>query len=76
MKNRVLELCGIALCLSFLVGIRGGRVAIWKDDDPEPIKVLPYPVAMLPKEARQALTEGIQVESLDELYELAEKYLS
>lgn len=76
MKKRYLNLCTMALCFTFLVGIKNGRVAIWEDDDPEPIKILPYSTALLPREARQALTEGIRVESLEELYELAEKYLS
>ena len=75
MKKRYLHLCAMALCFSFLVGTKGGKIAIWEDGDPEPIKVLPYPVAMLPKQARQALNEGIRVETLEELYGLAEKYL-
>ena len=76
MKKRYLHLCAMALCFSFLVGIRDGRVAVWQDDDPEPVKILPYPVYLLPRQARDALKEGIRVESEEELYALAEKYLS
>jgi len=76
MKKRYLHLCTMALCFSFLVGLQDGRIALWKDDDPEPVKVFPYPVSILPKEARRALTQGIRVETEEELYELIEKYLS
>ena len=76
MKKRISHLCALALCFSFLLGIKDGRVAIWKDDDPEPARVFPYPVSMLPADARNALENGIRIESEEELYELINKYLS
>ncbi len=68
-------LCG-ALMAVYLLGVHEGKIALWSGDDPEPIKVFPYRVSMLPKKERQMLKEGIEVESLDELYRLAEAYLS
>lgn len=76
MKNKLMHLCALALCFSFLLGIQDGRVVLWKDDDPEPVKVLPYPVSMLPKEAVAALEKGIPIESEEALRQLIEKYLS
>jgi hypothetical protein len=68
-------LCG-ALMAVYLLGVHEGKIALWSGDDPEPIQVFPYRVSMLPKKERELLKNGIQVETLDELYRLAEAYLS
>ena len=68
-------LCG-ALMAVYLLGVHEGKIALWSGDDPEPIQVFPYRVSMLPRKEREMLKEGIQVESLEELYQLAEAYLS
>lgn len=60
--------------LGFLLGIHNGRVALWKEPDPEPCKVFPYPVSMLPEDIRQALREGIYLESETELDRLLENF--
>ena len=41
-------LCPVLL-LGFLLGSYNGRLAVWKDDDPEPYRVYPCPVYLLPK---------------------------
>jgi hypothetical protein len=76
MRKRISHLMAMALCFSFLLGIRDGRVALWKGEDPEPVAVSPWPVSMLPKDARDALANGIQVESVEELQNLIDRYLS
>ena len=68
-------LCG-ALMAVYLLGVHEGKIALWSGNDPEPIQVFPYRVSMLPKKEREMLKNGIQVETLDELYRLAEAYLS
>ena len=77
MKNRFVAHC---LCYLFmatiLLGVHKGKVALWKDNDPEPFKVFPYRVSLLPDEAQQALRKGIRVESMDELNRMLEAYLS
>ncbi len=75
MKYKYLHLAALALCFSFMLGIRDGRVALWKNDDPEPATVFPYPVSMLPEDARNALAKGIRIESEEELHKLIEQYL-
>ena len=65
-----------ALFLVFILGVKDGRVALWKDGQPEPVKVFPCRAAMLPPEARSALEKGIRIESMEDLEELAENYLS
>ncbi|MBQ8236944.1 MAG: BofC C-terminal domain-containing protein [Oscillospiraceae bacterium] len=66
----------LTLALTFLLGVHGGSIALWKDGSPEPVRVFPYPVSCLPQEAREALEQGIRVESIEQLEELAENYLS
>lgn len=68
-------LCSAAL-FSFLLGVHEGRIALWKDEDPQPVKVFPYYARMLPAADRRALEEGIRFESVDELVRMLEDYLS
>jgi hypothetical protein len=41
------------LCFGFLLGIHDGRIALWKGDDPEPVKVFPYFASLLRKQIRE-----------------------
>lgn len=77
MKKKCLSqlLCAAFLSV-YLLGIHDGRIALWSGDDPEPIRVFPYSVSMLPKEARKQLEAGIPIESMEDLNRLAEAYLS
>ena len=65
----------LTFALSFLLGVHNGNVALWTDGE-EPARVFPCPVSMLPADARAALEKGVRVESLEELEQLAENYLS
>ena len=67
--------CSIVL-LGFLLGIHEGKIALWKDNDPEPIKVFPYSAEMLPEADQKALQKGIEIKSMKQLYSLIEDYLS
>lgn len=64
------------LCFGFLLGIHEGKIALWKDNDPEPYKVFPYYASLLPKADRNALKKGIYLENEDQLRKLVEDYLS
>ena len=64
------------LGLSFLFGVYEGKVALWKDHQKDPIKVLPYQVSMLPQADQKALEKGIHIESLSQLHKMLEDYLS
>ena len=64
-----------ALLAVYLVGVHDGKVALWKDNNPAPIKVFPYNVSDLPQEAQRQLEAGVKVNSLRELRKLAEQYL-
>lgn len=64
------------LCLGFLLGIHDGRIALWKDDDPQPVKVFPYYASMLPEADQRALKKGIYLDDDADLRQLLEDYLS
>jgi hypothetical protein len=53
-----------------------GHIALWKDPDPQPIRVFPYSVSMLPKEDQRVLEEGIRADTVTELTRRLEDYLS
>jgi hypothetical protein len=61
---------------AFILGSKNGYIALWRGEDPQPVKVFPYPISALPLQDQQALKNGIRLESIDELYALIEDYLS
>ena len=65
-----------ALVLMFILGVRDGKVALWKENDPASVRIFPCRAAMLPEDARAALERGIEIDSLEQLEQLAENYLS
>ena len=64
------------LCLGYLLGVYRGQIALWKDTDPKPIHVFPYYATMLSKENQNALEKGIWANSIIELTQHLEDYLS
>lgn len=62
--------------LGFLLGVHKGYIALWKDGDPEPVRVFPYRVSGLPLQDQQFLERGIPITSQSELHRLLQDYLS
>ncbi len=62
MKHSVRSLAATCLLLGFILGLHNGRVALWKSDDPQPIKIFPWSASFLPDNIRSALEKGIYVE--------------
>ena len=62
--------------LGFLLGVHNGRIALWIDGDAAPRKVFPYPVSALPSQTQAELTQGIRVDSMEDLDRLLENILS
>lgn len=65
----------ILLCLGFLMGIYRGRIALWWGNESTPSYILPVPVFILSQEDRNALSEGIRFDSMEELKTLLDEYL-
>ncbi|MBQ7415573.1 MAG: hypothetical protein IJW14_00870 [Oscillospiraceae bacterium] len=75
-KKHLSGLLCLALTAVYLLGIHEGKVALWRGDDPEPLKVFPYSASSLPEDARKQLEAGVTANSLKELRQLVEDYLS
>ncbi len=69
------QIC-VILLLGFLLGVRDGRIAVWKDGETDPWRVFPYPVSVLPPQAQQELKNGIRIDSMEDLDRLLENLLS
>ena len=65
-----------SLLFLFILGSSDGFIALWKDSDPEPVRVFPYSIASLPEADRRALEQGIRIETETDLTRLLEDYLS
>lgn len=76
MKKTACTCLAPILLLGFLIGCYRGRIAVWKDDDPEPFRVFPCPVSVLPKKDREALIKGIYVQDMDDVSQFLENFLS
>ena len=74
-KKQLSSLICCALLATFLLGIHEGKIALWKGNDPEPIKVFDYAASNLPEEAQKQLQAGVPIKSIKELRELAKQYL-
>jgi hypothetical protein len=64
------------MLLGFLLGIYEGKVALWKDHNPKPIKVFPYQASQLPEQDQKLLEEGVHVDSLGQLRKLIQDYFT
>lgn len=75
-RRKIAQIFTAAVLTSILIGVHNGRIALWRDDDPEPFKVFPYRASMLPDKQEEMVRKGIRVESMEELQRLLEAYLS
>lgn len=70
------QLFATLLLLGFLLGIHNGKVALWKDNEPQPCRIFPYSAALLPRDIRNALEAGIHIQSEADLDRLLESLCS
>ena len=64
------------LLFGFLLGAYEGKVAVWMDGKKEPVRVFPYSVTSLPKRDQKRLESGLHFNSIGELKNFIEDYLS
>lgn len=65
-----------ALAMAFLLGCHKGYVALWEVGAAEPKQIFPLTVDSLPPADQELLERGIRVETVQELAQLIEDYLS
>lgn len=75
MDKRMTRICTLTLAAGFLLGIRGSRLALWRDGDPHPVQVYDIRADSLPPADQLQLRRGIPVASREELWLLLENYL-
>lgn len=77
MNKRIFSRTVLPLTLAvYLLGIHDGKIALWGENDPEPVKIFPYSVATLPEDAQKQLENGIHICSMRQLQKLYEAYFS
>jgi hypothetical protein len=64
------------LLSAFLLGSHNGYIALWRENDPKPIRVFPYKVSSLPLADQILLKRGIRLDRTEDLAKLAEDYMS
>ena len=75
MKTRSKRLLSMFLAFGFLLGIRNGRLALWRDGEPHPEQIYDIRADTLPPADRLELGRGIRAESREEVWQLLENYL-
>lgn len=75
MKKGKQLLSGLAL-LGFLLGIHDGYIALWKGEDPQPVKIFPYRADALPAEDQKRLEQGIRIGDEGSVTRILEDYCS
>ena len=74
MKNRSKRLLSMLLAFGFLLGIRNGRLALWRDGDAHPEQSYDIRADTLPPADRLRLRQGIRVQTREEVWQLLENY--
>lgn len=75
MDKRTRRICTMVLLAGFLLGIRDGRLALWRDGDPHPVQIYDIRADSLPPADQLQLRRGIRIESREALWLLLENYL-
>ena len=76
MNRRPRNQIAMLLLLSFLLGLRDGRLTLWREGEDHPEQIYDIREDSLPPADRVALRKGIRVENREELWTILENYLS
>ena len=76
MKQRNHILLSALLGAAFLLGIRDGRLALWQEGSPHPVRTYALHPDCLPQQDLAELQRGIRADTLPELTALLEDFLS
>ena len=76
MNRRLRTQAAMFLLLSFLLGLRDGRLTLWREGEDHPEQIYDIREDSLPPADRLRLRRGIRVENREELWMILENYLS
>lgn len=74
MKTKSKRLLTTLLACGFLLGIRNGKLALWRDGALHPEQIYDIRADTLPPADRLRLRQGIRLESREEVWQLLENY--
>lgn len=64
------------IILGLYLGLYRGNLALWNENEREPVHIFPYPVELYPQADQKALRQGIPIRDGGELHKLLEDYFS
>ena len=76
MNQRIRTHAAMLALAGFLLGLRNGRLTLWREGVEHPEQIYDIREDSLPPADRLQLRRGIRVETRQELWELLENYLS
>ena len=76
MNQRLKTRAAMLLLATFLLGLRDGRLTLWREGSDHPEQIYDIREDSLPPADRVALRRGIRVESREALWMILENYLS
>ena len=65
----------LAIIFGFLLGVKGDYLALWSEDDPQPIHIFSCRISALPPADQILLRKGLQADSTQQLMQYLEDYL-
>lgn len=75
-KPTITNLLTLTLLLGFLIGVHNGRIGVWKDQDPTPMRTIPCPIWVLSPAQQQMLKNGIRIDSMADLEKMLTEFFS
>ena len=65
----------LTLCMGFLLGIRDGKLTLWREGESHPDQIFDIRADSLPPADQVLLARGIRLEDRQALWEILENYL-
>ena len=75
MRRYAARMTALLLLPGFLLGIRDGRLTLWRDGSPHPEQIYDIRADTLPPADQLLLRRGIRIESREALWTILEDYL-
>ena len=74
MKSTFRNCLPLLLCFGFLLGIRGEKVALWREGETKPEQIYDIRADSLPPADQLQLRRGIRLENREQVWAVLENY--
>ena len=75
MTNRIRKIAALTLAAAYLLGIREGKVTLWREGEGHPLQIYDIRADSLPPADQFLLGQGIRLKSREELLQILENYI-